>query len=136
MDEKQVIKQAQKNKRKAQTELYNRYKSVWFRICLRYNRDQNDAADVLQNALVKIFTKMSQFDVNKGSFQSWSSNIVVNENLMYLRKNKSQFVTDELNDEIQKIDDSETPFESLSRKELTKLISGLPEGSRLLSNFY
>ena len=136
MDEKHLIKQAQKNKRTAQTQLYETYKTVWYRICLRYNRDQNDAADVLQNALVKIFTKMSQFDLAKGSFQSWSSKIVVNENLMFLRKNKVSFESDELNDNLHMIDDSETPMEALSRKELTKMISSLPEGYRMVFNLY
>ncbi|MFT5724214.1 MAG: RNA polymerase sigma factor (sigma-70 family) [Bacteroidia bacterium] len=136
MDEKDVIKQAQKNKRRAQTLLYETYKTVWYRICLRYNRDVNDAADVLQNALVKIFTKISQFDIAKGSFKSWSSKIVVNENLMHLRKSGVSFVTDELDSGYQLADGSESPLESLSRKELTKMISGLPEGYRTVFNLY
>ena len=136
MDEKDIIKQAQKNKRQAQTLLYETYKTVWYRICLRYNRDINDAADVLQNALVKIFTKISQFDSAKGNFKSWSSKIVVNENLMHLRKSVVSFVTDDLDSEIQVADESESPLESLSRKELTKMISGLPEGYRTVFNLY
>jgi RNA polymerase sigma-70 factor, ECF subfamily len=136
MEETDLIRQAQKNKRQAQTLLYENYKTVWYRICLRYNRDVNDAADVLQNALVNIFTKISQFNNTKGSFKSWSSKIVVNENLMYLRKRVSSFATDELDAGHQLVDETETPLDTLSRKELTKLISDLPDGYRTVFNLY
>jgi RNA polymerase sigma factor (sigma-70 family) len=136
MNEVQLINRAIKNNRTAQTELYGVYKSLWFSICLRYMRDRNEASDVLQEALIKIFTRMKQFDSNKGHFKSWSCRIVVNENLMFLRKQIPSFQAEELNEELLLQEVSETPIDRLSAEELTKLICALPEGYRTVFNLY
>lgn len=136
MTEKEIIRQVKRNKRQAQTLLYQNYKNTWYSICLRYQRDGANAADVLQNALVKIFTKIEQFDENKGSFKSWSSQIIVNENLMFLRKHKEQYRLQELKEGSQILSRDETPIDKLSAEELSKLISALPEGYRTVFNLY
>ena len=66
MTEAQLIKSSKKNNRQAQTGLYELYSRYWFSICLRYLKDRNDASDVLQEAIIKIFTKLIQFDKTKG----------------------------------------------------------------------
>lgn len=136
MTEKELIKQVVKKRRKAQEELFERYKRLWYSICLRYHSNTDDANDALQNALVNIFTKIKQFDPDKGNFGSWSSRIVVNENLLLIRKRSRAFVTDELNDEIHVYDESESALDRLSAKELTKLISQMPDGYRTVFNLY
>ncbi len=136
MAEAEIIKEAKKKSRKAQTWLYENYKNTWYAICLRYCREVNDASDVLQNALVKIFTKMKQFDPDKGQLKSWSSKIVVNENLMHLRKTVDSFQMSDIQDEFHLEDTSETPLDRLSAKELSALIRALPKGYRTVFNLY
>lgn len=136
MEEKNLIYQVKQKSQSAQQKLFDKYKRYWFSICLRYNRDREDAADILQNALVNIFTKIHMYNEDKGSFRSWSTKIVTNENLMHLRKQKRTFITDDISQEYQIMDNQETPIEQLSAQELTKYIQALPVGYRTVFNLY
>lgn len=136
MSENQIILAARKNDHNAQTQLYYKYKTVWYMICLRYNNCEADALDVLQNALINIFSKLKQFDNQKGNFKSWSCKIVVNENLMFLRKKVSSFKVGFLEEHLHVQDRNETAIDMLSSEELIKMIQKLPEGYRAVFNLY
>lgn len=136
MNEEKVISKAKKQNREAQTSLYNQYQTGWFMICLRYQRNRADALDAMQNGVMTIFQKMKQFDSKKGSFKSWSSRVIVNENLMLIRKNKSIQFQDSLEDHHQLKYDEETPIERLGAEELTEMIQKLPEGYRTVFNLF
>jgi RNA polymerase sigma-70 factor (ECF subfamily) len=131
-----LISDIKKGNRQAYTLMYNRYKTDWFRICLRYNQNRADASDALQNGLIKIFQKINQFDDSRGSFTSWSNRIIVNESLMLIRKKTNVFITDSVREEVDVWDQSETPIEKLSAEELTDLIQKLPGGYRAVFNLY
>lgn len=135
MAEEKLIRQAINNNRNAQREIYMLYRSYWFVICLRYVKIPENAEDVLQEALVKIFLNLSQFDNSKGNFKSWSSKIVVNENLIFLRKNKQNIFV-ELNDEILNIEQEEISENVTSTKALVTMIQKLPVGYRTVFNLY
>jgi len=86
--------------------------------------------------LVKIFTKIVDFDPKKGALKSWTARIVVNESLMLLRKRKAEFSQGEFHEELEIHDESETALERLSAKELTHLVMKLPDGYRTVFNMY
>lgn len=136
MTEQLIISKAKKGDRSAQTLLYQEYQSLWYSICLRYNKNRHDALDVLQNALVKIFTKIDQFNHEKGSFKSWSAQVVVNENLMYLRKLNINFKVDQIETELHIENQGESAVDILSAEELTNMIQTLPDGYRAVFNLY
>ena len=122
--------------RNAQVELYHLYKSTWFMICLRYLSQKADAEDALQNALIKIYTKMTQFDPAKGKFITWSNRIVVNECIMLLRKSKQVFEEprmDQLTNSNQQVDEQ---TDILTAQEITALVNQLPIGYRTVFNMY
>jgi len=58
--------------------------------CLRYVKSKEDAEDLVQEAFVKIFNDLHQYDASKASYLSWSKRVVINTCLMHLRK-KSVF---------------------------------------------
>jgi len=89
---------------------------------------------MLQNGLINIYTKINQFNSERGNFKSWSSRIIVNDCLMFLRKNS--FKSEDLNDHHGIFDKSETSLDILSAEELTKLIQQLPDGYRAVFNLY
>lgn len=136
MIESQIISKAKKRNREAQTHLYKTYQHTWYAICLRYNKNQADAMDVLQNAMINIFSKIDQFDEKRGNFKSWSNQIVVNDNLMYLRKRTAGFKINEIHEDYQIEDTSETPIDILSAEELNKMVQRLPDGYRVVFNLY
>ena len=86
VNENSLLDRCRKGDVPAQRKIYDKYKSIWFTIALRYLRNREDASDALQNALVNIYTKLDSYKEKQGTFKSWSCRIVVNESIMYQRK--------------------------------------------------
>ncbi|MCI5057201.1 MAG: RNA polymerase sigma factor [Flavobacteriales bacterium] len=81
----ELIDNCKKNKKEAQRELYERYKTKLFGICLTYTKNKEEAEDILQDAFIKILEKIGQYS-GKGNFEGWMRRIVVNEALAHHRK--------------------------------------------------
>ena len=59
-----------------------------FAVALRYTRVHQDAEDILQQTLQKLFVNLRKFE-GKSSFATWVTRIAINESLMLLRKNRA-----------------------------------------------
>lgn len=136
MQIKKLISQAKQQDSKAQMELYKMFKSYWYTICLRYNKNNFDADDCLQNSLINIFSKLKQFDENRGNFKSWSAQIVVNDNLMFLRKKKQNYQIFDLEENLLIQEEVTEEKSIISSENLTKIIQTLPDGYRTVFNLY
>jgi len=136
IEDKSLINQCLKGERKAQKALYEKYRSYWFVICLRYSNDRNEACDILQNALINIYSKLNQFKADLGSFKSWSSKVVVNDCIMYIRKKKKYQFESDLSDQLNNVRDSYDVISSLSSEEIVNLVMKLPIGYRTVFNLY
>ena len=136
MQVRQLILKAKKKDAKAQMELYTHFKAYWYAICLRYNGNRFDADDCLQNSLINIFSKLDQFDVKRGDFKSWSAQVVVNDNLMFLRKKKNNFEAFDLEMDVEDVEPISEESSIISSENLTKLIQALPDGYRTVFNLY
>ena len=134
--ENKLLQRCRKGEVSAQREIYEKYKSIWFTIALRYLRNREDASDALQNALVNIYTKLDSFKADQGSFKSWSCRIVVNESIMYQRKYWKHNTFAEIEDDMIWLDNSNNTESNLSAEELLKLIQKLPDGYRVVFNMY
>lgn len=135
-DELKIIRNCLRKNSQAQRELYERYKRKWFRICLRYGKSKTDAADMLQEGSISIFSSLHQYDPNKGQFSTWSNRVLINAALRYLRKWKRLEFTESLDDHEDKVIYNDNVIETLSAKELTLLIQKLPDGYRIVFNMY
>lgn len=135
MNQKKIIELCRKGDRKAQRVLYDTYRSRWYMICLRYLKGESDAQDALQNALVKIYMKIDQFDLKLGSFYGWSSRIVVNECIMLIRSRKRVLDMESIEGSIELSQDPSV-IEELSAQEILRLIHKLPTGYRLVFNLH
>lgn len=115
---------------------YNQYAGIFLTICARYVSDSDDAKDVLQEAFIKIFTRISSFEYRgNGSLFAWSKQIVVMEALTFLRKKKTvPLVYEEQLPE--QDDESELTVEDVPEEMLLQMIQLLPEGYRLVFNLY
>ena len=105
-------------------------------LSLRYGKNKSQADDIFQEGLINIFKDLHQFDVSRAAFGTWSSRVMINAALRYLKKyNWIDSFTD-LDHALDKGDQSETVYEQLAAKELTQLIKQLPLGYRLVFNMY
>jgi RNA polymerase sigma-70 factor (ECF subfamily) len=70
-------------------ELVKRYDSKLLRIAQHVTHNREDAQDVVQEAFLKAFRKLDQFQENS-NFSTWLVRIAINESLMKLRKQRTQ----------------------------------------------
>ncbi len=134
---KEIIEGCKKNKLKYQKMLYNLYKDKMFAICLRYAKTEEEAEDVFQDAFVKVFKNIEQFN-NKGSFDGWIRRIFVNTAITNYRLNKKRYYSDELEVADYKKQSSYWDLEEIefTMEELLNVIKELPLGYRTVFNLY
>ena len=132
MSLEKLIQHCKKGDRKAQEQLYRKYASVLFGLCLKYSRNKTEAEDNLHDSFLTIFDKIGQFKF-KGSFEGWIKRITVNTVLQKYRKDQYlNLVTDNLEEE-QEVD-YEYPDIQLST--LLQYVQELPPKYRLTFNLY
>jgi RNA polymerase sigma-70 factor (ECF subfamily) len=102
---------------------------------MRYARHQMEAEDVLQDAFIKIFDRLQQFQ-NKGSFEGWIRRVVVNTALKTF--DRKSFTHEQYGLEVREDYSAADPgvFSQLGEEELLALIARLPEGYRVVFNLY
>jgi RNA polymerase sigma factor (sigma-70 family) len=116
--------------------IYEMHESYWFRLCLRYARNRDEAQDIFQEGVLKVFHSLRLFNAQRGLFKNWSSKIMVNAALKYLKNQQWQdsFKDMEASTEVSEWTDNH--YEHLTAKELTEMIQKLPLGYRLVFNMF
>ena len=112
--------------RAAQRALYDRYKRAMFTLCYRVTGDKAVAADVLQDAFLKVFRHLGKFR-RESTLGAWIKTIVVRTAYSELRKQK---VTTQDLDEVNPNDYIDWGPGHLDAEYLEQAILGLPEGYR------
>ncbi len=128
-DEASLVARAKAGDANAFSELVRHYDRRVFRMAKQITQNDDDAEDVLQEAFLKAYTHLDDFQGNS-KFYTWIVRIAVNEALMKLRKRRSDRSVpldepidtgeDEVAREIAVWD--ENPEETYSREELAELL--------------
>jgi RNA polymerase sigma-70 factor (ECF subfamily) len=129
----QLINNCKKNDAKAQSQLYKRYASKLFSLCLKYSKNYAEAEDNLHDTFITVFSKINQFN-NKGSFEGWLKRIAINTSLQGYRKNVGVYdIVNEahIEDVTINIDNEDVNIDFL-----LKIIQELPDRYRLIFNLY
>ena len=87
-EELALVQAAQQGDISAFEQLVSRYDRNVFRIAQHITQNREDAEDVVQDAFLKAYQKLDQFQGNS-KFYTWLVRIAVNEALMRLRKRKT-----------------------------------------------
>src|ERR1700743_3979162 len=69
-------------------QLVRQYERQIFRVAQHITQNREDAEDITQDAFLKAYEKLDQFQGNS-KFSTWLVRIAVNENLMRVRKRKT-----------------------------------------------
>ena len=131
----EIIKGCKQNKLKYQKALYDRYKDKMFAICVRYAKSIEEAEDVFQEAFVKVFKNIHQYDY-KGSFDGWIRRIFVNTAITNYKLNKKRYYKEEIDVTDYERDSFEITDSEFTMDELMKAINELPLGYRTVFNLY
>ncbi|HKT70353.1 MAG TPA: sigma-70 family RNA polymerase sigma factor [Terriglobales bacterium] len=140
-DELTLVQAAKKGDVGAFGELVKRYDRNVFRIALHITQNREDAEDVVQDAFLKAYENLEQFQ-GQSKFYTWLVRIAVNEALMKLRRRRPERMVS-LDQEVQTEEDSmprevadwsPNPEQLYNQAELRdilgKTIQGLPPSFR------
>ena len=123
--------------------LVRKYERQVFRIAQHITQNREDAEDVTQDAFLKAYEKLDQFQGN-AKFYTWLVRIAVNESLMRLRKRRTSktvsmdedIATEEGSVPRDFADWAPDPEQNYDNAELAdilrKTIQGLPKGFRVV----
>lgn len=123
----QLIAECQANNRKAQLELYNRYCEGMFVVSKRFLKDSYEAEDAMQEAFIKAFAKLHQFN-GEVTFGAWLKRIVINKCIDKLKSKKLELVA--INENILSTADEDENWnidDGIGIEEVKKTIEKLPE---------
>jgi RNA polymerase sigma-70 factor (ECF subfamily) len=137
-----LVAAAKNGDHQAYAELCRRHSQRTLRMVLRITRNIADAEDALQEALLKAYTHIGQFD-GRCAFSSWLTRIAINAALMLLRKRRSQpvygFEVDPEADDFRLPEPAETSYnpeesciQSALENELAQAIRYLPPNLRVV----
>ncbi|HEY7221183.1 MAG TPA: sigma-70 family RNA polymerase sigma factor [Candidatus Binatia bacterium] len=85
--DEELVALAQQGDRRAFEELVDRHKQKAYYIAFDFAREREDAKDLSQEAFLKAFTNLKNFD-GRSSFYTWFYRILVNLCLDYKRRQK------------------------------------------------
>jgi RNA polymerase sigma factor (sigma-70 family) len=122
----------------AMTEFYDRYSAALYGVINRIVKDEEEAADVLQEALVKIWHSMASYDTDKGRLFTWVVNISRNLAIDKIRSrqrvgSRTQGLDDSLAAQRQAAPDTFRP-EHVGLQEITRKL--VPEQREVIDLLY
>lgn len=88
----------------SQRKLYEYFYGYGMSICLRYAHDQHRAEEILNDAFLKVFFTLHQYDSTR-PLKPWIRKILVNTAIDHFRRQKHKVYTQQLED----LSDHETP---------------------------
>lgn len=112
--------------RRAQELFYRKYAPVALAVCRRYAPGREEAMDLLNGGMMKVFEKLAQFRW-EGSLEGWVKRLVFNATIDQFRKQRRR-PTLEIADWDQPTEDSIT--HRLYADDLCRMIDLLPETSK------
>ena len=126
---------------RSQSFLYKRFYGYMMAVSLRYVKNEMEAEDIVNESFVKIFRKLSDFEILQDenalekSFKGWIARITVNTSIDKLRAQKVTLDIDEINEmDIQ--NNSVSISTNLEVNDILKLMNKLPDIQRTIFNLY
>lgn len=115
--------------------MYRHFYSFAAAIALRYVKGNDDMADVVSLAFIKLFKALPTFDTKRGSFHAWFKTIVIHEALNHI-KAQSKFTNSKEVAEAEDISVDNTALDRMSMGEIMTMIRKLPPATHAVFVLY
>ena len=126
---------------RSQSFLYKRFYGYMMAVSLRYVKNEMEAEDIVNESFVKIFKKLSNFEILSDesalekSFKGWIARITVNTSIDKLRAQKITLDIDDINEmDIQH--NSVSISSNLEVNDIMSLLNKLPDIQRMIFILY
>lgn len=135
MEKEELKQQFMKGSKAAFDLIYASYSKGMYSICLRYTKNQDEAADILQESFIKVYEKRTLFNPQY-EIGPWIKRIVINEAINHFRVNKRFDLKDD--ETVFEAVDEQIEVEDVSKIKdvLMEILRELPEGYRTVFNMY
>ncbi len=121
----------------AMKDFYNCYSGYLTTVCARYISNRDDIKDLLQESFIKIFKSITGFEYRgAGSLMAWSTRIVVNESLKFLKKEEKLNIISSPSWDLPDIIEEDADFDEVPTSVILEMIRSLPTGYRTIFNLY
>lgn len=124
------------NDRRSQKELYRSFYSLSMGICLRYSKNREEAATIINEGFFKVFDHINSYDFNR-PFVTWLRRIMTNTAIDYYRSTLrfvNQTVELDIVEEHEVL--NESTLQMLHYQDLLKMVQSLTPGFRTVFNLY
>lgn len=105
-----------------------------FRICLRYCKNEDDAADALQEGFIKVFKHIGQFR-NEGKIEGWVKQVIVRTALDCVKRKKPMLVIEDVDFSAPEYQ-MNIDFDTFTYNRLIDLIKSMPSGYQVVFNLF
>ena len=104
-------------------------------ITLRYTESRDQAAEILNDAFMKVFNNIKKFDINR-PFKPWFRRILINTAINAYHKNKRNMELTEVISEQHQIRNEEQIISGISYEELIEMVQKLSPSYRTVFNLH
>jgi RNA polymerase sigma factor (sigma-70 family) len=131
--EDELVKQCKSGSLKYQELLYKQFYGYAMGISLRYSLNRDDALEVVNDAFIKVFNAINNFNSDK-PFKAWLRTILVNTAIDRRRKD----LKFQLNVELENVTlaSNANAIENLNAQDILKLMKELPPIQLTIFNLY
>ena len=136
--DKELLEACKQEKRRAQFELYRLCYSTLMSVCIRYERNREDAEFMLNKVFYKILSNLHRYD-EKAPFEAWIRRIAINTQIDEYRKNsrsKIDYHEEPMNVAPLNVMDYNEADKKFDAEELLMMIRQLPPVSQKVFNLY
>ncbi len=94
ISEEELVRSLKQNSQKAFEYLYDNYSGSLMGVITKIIKDTEKSEDILQDAFLKIWRKIGDYDPSKGRLFTWMVNIARNTAIDQFRKDKNIWLED------------------------------------------
>lgn len=134
MTQEEIIQGLKRHDKNALSYLYDHYADALLGVISRIVQDQDVAEEILQDAFMRYWERIDQYDAEKGRLFTWMMRIARNLALDKLRSKgmKQQSKSDSISDNVYTLDQSQHTESSVDAIGLEEVLNELPEEQRFV----
>lgn len=133
---KSIIEGCINNQRESQKRLYKLHYAYGMSITMRYAESRDEASQILNDAFMKVFTNIKNYDTNR-SFKPWLRRIIINTAINYFHKrNKEVVYLQQFNMKNKNLKVDEKITSGISYNEIIEIVQQLTPAYRTVFNLY
>ena len=131
-DLQELINSCRKGNKLSQKQLYRQFYRYGMNVCTRYARSDEEAEEMLNDAFLRVFTKIDLYDTAQ-SFTTWFHTLCIRSSINYLKKYSLQPTVTDL--ELAKNEGLDSGiFAQLSAEYIVQLVQKLAASYRTVFN--